>query len=291
VPAPGNLYPYSTVNFGVPYGERPGYGEHFQDNTNESVRILHCPWNQRGAFMYALLGDSFAAHPEYNWMYAQDCEMLRGEGQPRGAAVSGLITYIDPSDLPSVTSGLAVYKVTYRNLDYEVSGSNSAPELHRYLSRYTTFTAEALPLPPASFDWKSDGSQIPEAPAKNFFGVEATYLWHLVPRVPYPTILKNQGKVNAGQFDTGTDGLNLDPETALFMGLDLKRVRTGAGKKAWDITYKLLVKTGDPAASELQPNWNRLFRRKTGRWEDVVVHSTGAKPYTTFDMGTLFQLA
>lgn len=232
-------------------------------------------------------------HPEYPELYCVECELVRRAGQISYNPQTKLVSYID-GGRPGY-AGAAVFRCLYRAPDYQILADAAVTsELQRFITRDADFTNEALPLPPNFLEWSPGttlaGNPIPESPAKVFFGAEVTYLWHQVPLIPFSTIYKTLGKCNDAQFDTSVGGGNLDPETALFIGWKPNRIRGGNRGVMFNITYKFLVKTGDPANTETQPTWNKIYCRTSGKWESVRVKGTGAKPYPTGDMNKLFQM-
>lgn len=178
------------------FGETEEYAERDRPDEKSAERTFRVPWSLRHDFRAWVLGYSTvvsqpalsasgnvdawalsrvtpAQHPEMPWLYALECEMVRGEGAPINRLDIPLVAFpanpFPPPPQPALasvpmiafgemvpaegfTDGLAVMKVTYRDRDYEIHNdvelaALGLSEIGHYVSRYPRFSLKGIELP------------------------------------------------------------------------------------------------------------------------------------------------
>lgn len=222
-------------------------------------------------------------HSDFPWLYAVEAETAGGVGVPGTGARERQLYYYGAS---ASADGYAHIVVTYRALDYnvltdaEAASQTVLKEMSRYVSRYDTYSAEAIEIPHHAFKYTADNVQIPTGIAKILTKKELTYVWHEVPDVPEINIEACHGLVNSALFD------NYYPaETLLFIAPDKKRYRATTGRIVWELTYKF---------SYRPQGWNKVYRRAgaggPGFYAVISNDSNSLKPYQSVDFVKLFEV-
>lgn len=214
-----------------------------------------------------------AQHPEYPWMYAVECELVRGEGaiedNPNvfltdnfGDLVPGpvpvpMISYYDASS--RTDDHCAVIAVTYRNLDYEIRTdremlemAGTKGELERHVTRTATPAIQALPVggngairfkAGAGVPANIAGQPVPESGySVLLFTEELVWLWRDVPDVPHEALAECVGKVNANPFDGARGCRRFAAQTLLMQAPTYTRKRSPVGRVTWDVGVKALYR-------------------------------------------------
>lgn len=226
-----------TDRNGIEYVEMPGSpDENFADDDVHVTRKLACLWSDRLSFWDDMLGwsehngtssvltrylpqkDKEFDDASTGIFYAESMSLVDRIGVPVASDVSTHYQkYIDRSTTP-ISSGLAVYNVTFRPSLYNIKEDTDIDtELDRFVIRSDKPSFDAQPLPFGFLVQKSGQNA-----GKQFLGAGATYTipfpkghyfyrWVKVPEYAYPTntIDKLEGKVNSQSFDDEYYGAGL----------------------------------------------------------------------------------
>lgn len=261
----------------VEYRERPGSPtETFTGDTLRIRRVFDVAWEDRWAFMIALLG----------YCRVSGSQILRvipdaylpavnyaGIGNENSWAHAISIEQVEPIGKQCVDSDyVASYEVARITVNYEsrtykiktdaemvslfglpdeslpasqVFGSDITKG--RHVSRFLQPTAEVLTLPFGVTKWVDDPPPAPpRLPEKAVSGLtkligalEVTYVWHEVPF--FKNFTSFLGTVNNAYFD------NYPPQTLLLIAAEKKPKRMIDGNLVFDYTYKCKFMSQSPA--------------------------------------------
>lgn len=264
-----------------------------------------------------------AQDPRYPWLYCVDFALERGEGAVvldpanllysfdpvTGAQVPDVqlpprtvpaLAYVgnDQNSTRTFSDGVAVVKVTFRDLPYEVKddvevAAHPAGEQGRYVERDIQPSVEALPLsklmnqlrftegpygPPST-------SPIPEAGVKLLSTHSAKYLWHAVPDFDKNVLDRMLGTTNQNPLYAGPDRAPFPPGTALLMQPETKRRRSPVGSVVTDVYLRWLVRTGTLPSQ----GWN-AYPAVDGKFYMTAFAVGGGTVYQSADHNLLFAL-
>ncbi|WP_020469322.1 hypothetical protein [Zavarzinella formosa] len=283
--------------------------ESYSSGGSQCTRVFLVAWDQRGRFIDDLLGYSYIdgsgricrvlpdSHPEISNQYATDCS-VEGIGQ-LGIARTG-------TAFGSWTT--AVITANYKPRPYAIDSDSDVsyysvvgdhPELHRYLTRNSTFSVEMLTVQGA-MKFVTSQRAIPNPPGKAIGTIGLQYVWNEVPAISFnPFVIPNLsaikacfGKVNNTVFDGG--GGNYPPGTVLFLGVDPQQImpRLNGDNYYWTITFSFLYRdNGFVESLGENAGHNYLFEPTTG-WDLVTTDGTSGanRIYQSADLNTLFNL-
>ena len=328
--------PFTPPNGGhgggpIEYWERPPYTERFNLDGGEVTRTCLVDWHHARDFPAAMLGDAKCngvridrklpdMHPHGSKnLYATDCQLVNGLGAWTSDPSNGLIFF---NDLINTLPGKAEFKVTYRQLPFDVLpnglGSNEYPELHRWVIKEFKWNMESYQLPGVAFVWgnavvgldeadiqafnRSAAGQlargfkpklqtIPEGMSKQRPLVELTYTRVWVPE-PIPLALfEVVGKVNINPFPGIKDGDSFDAGSLLCLPPTIaERKWTPAGTPVRNIVIHL--------AWRPDSGWNFFYHAGLNAFVDVLTRkaslgkepdATKRNPYEEDSFGVLFQ--
>lgn len=258
-----------------------------------------------------------AGHPEFTWLFAVGCELVRGDGAIRNnptvfAQNPDGTRFLDPAGLPvpvpmieyfdngrpgTDTALSAVVAVSYRNLEFEVRRDSdlaktpTQTELERNVVRRIDSSAGFLPLPSGIIKFYEGppgvkGNDIPQN-ANNIisFTSELLYGWIDVPDPPWVAISECVGKVNSVNFDGARGWPVYFPGTLLCESPKVERHRSPLGRISWDCWFRFLYRSA---------GWNKLPASKAdGTEKGYYGVSYGGNPnnpgiYDATDLSQLF---
>jgi len=284
------------------------------------------PWAKKDDFLRAILPDVERnltdvrrltrklpeKHPRRPLLFADGAELVKGVGFPDSDGQDP--NWLWFSSQAQRGSGMAEIRVTWRHLTYQADVEDDqttppnailrpAPELKRYITRYTTPNVEATNIGGSIFKFVRTAGDIvagvaasdvgTETPAKILPFTELKYVWHMVPGIP-PAVLREfngtiyPGTVNRVSFDVfALGGVVYAPGTLLFLGAEISEpYLIGAGfTEVRDITYTF---------THRPQGWNFLYRRGVGFREvttDAVSNvalTDDKNPYNWTSHETLF---
>lgn len=272
------------------------YGERFRDDDSQAQMTWQIPWSVRLAWKEWALGYSDLVgvaelpdeppslrrtppvqHPEMPWLYAVECELVRGmpilvtrddipigDAAKPGEHIAAADGHSDFWQMPAYAElnpetgqfvdGICEYRVTYRDLDYDVRSDDQlleAPydgfELNRYVTRAYSYTVKSINVPGTL----ANAIRFTSGPSTNQVIGQGTllirpliqyeYTWRDVPAPPGEAIAACVGRVNSESFDDvriGGSLFNAQPHQLLCQAPRIKRYRTKTGRITYDITYR-----------------------------------------------------
>lgn len=279
----------TTAHSGISYTDLDGYTERYSMGMAEAVRICQVLWSSRVEFAQEMLGYSKAVagkiqrvlpekHPEANWLYATEMELVRGIGRLGQGGDNSFISY---GVTDGAKDGYAVFNVRYRALPYDIEDdavAEAGGELVRFVERSRSFAVENITVQGGTWTW-SGGGTYHETTTKLFGSEELMYTWHDVPAIP-SQLTETIGKVNDAAFDLfSPEGGGYTAQTLLCMPAQVERTTNPFGERTYRITYKFLHRS---------TGWNNFYRPDVTPPAFQGLSKGGVGPYLTDDFDDLF---
>jgi len=147
-----------------------------------------------------------------------------------------------------------VFTITYSSAEntYPDSSDSSTNDPVPFLSHSWSAGGEVVTMENTDMQWSGGAKAKAHAAASNanFIvpTIEHSITWHRVKTPPFEAIRSALGKVNETTMDFDT-GVNIWPETLLFLGAELNRDILTDGTRAWQVVYKFSERRVDTGYS------------------------------------------
>jgi hypothetical protein len=135
-----------------------------------------------------------------------------------------------------------IFTITYSSIENSYSdGEDRSNDPVPFLSHSWSAGGEVITMENADMTWTGGDKARAHAAASNanFIvpTIEHSITWHRVMSPPFAAIRTAMGKVNENTMDLDT-GVNIWPETLLFLGAELSRDFLTDGSRVWQVVYK-----------------------------------------------------
>lgn len=199
----------------------------------------------------------------------------------------------DPVPLPGTASGSAPSGTvpTPGGTGPQNATNTDAQQEIEIATETFDFSAQQLTLPNVFFKWSGSSEALANtdtAITKTLTQMSYTLTRHFVVRLPFLSISKLLGRVNAAAFNKGKN--TIAAETLRFDSANASRKVTNEGIKYFEITYKFEYR---PIFDKIEDNsttfvgWNRVYRHNaaTPRWEKPVLSTDTNRGIYLLDSG------
>ena len=240
---------------GITFAEQPGSGTFtIRDGKFVGVREFKIAWDDKGAFLLALLGGVSVYGITRVTQRPQPFE----EGShfiALGADVEGFGTWTN--DGTYITYREVLVKINYGIPDYDEKDDPDDPAVEPWIVLNFRSWTEQLVVPNYELEWASDNAPLPETISGGFPVCHGQLSIEAINAVDpdFEALDGVRGKVNSDTF------LGFGAGTLLFGGYSKHQTVNVAGEySGWTITAELAWR---------QYDWRYQYRPSTGVWEEV----------------------